>query len=82
MGAAVMNAKHTEGTEIQIACASMRDAGAVLLQHAQEAGVVRDDVEIVDVLRLIHGIVLANEQSPDAQRVEGMFNLVIAGIRS
>jgi hypothetical protein len=39
-------------------------------------------VEIVDVLRLIHGIVLANEQAPDAERVEGMFNLVIAGIRT
>ena len=27
MGAAVMNAKHTEGTEIQIACVDMRDGG-------------------------------------------------------
>lgn len=82
MGAAVMNAKHTEGTEIQIACVSMREAGAVLLRHAQEAGVVRDDVDIVDVLRLIHGIVLANEQAPDPRRVESMFDLVIAGIRT
>ncbi|HEY5092522.1 MAG TPA: helix-turn-helix domain-containing protein [Acidimicrobiales bacterium] len=82
MGAAVMNAKHTEGTEIQIACASMRDAGVVLLQHAQAAGEVRADVELIDVLRLMHGIVLANEQAPDARRVEGMFDLVIAGIRT
>ncbi len=82
MGAAVMNAKHTEGTEIQIACASMRDAGAVLLRQAQEAGVVRADVDLIDVLRLIHGIVLANEQTPDARRVEAMFDLVIAGIRA
>ena len=65
MGAAVMNAKHTEGTEIQVACVEMREAGAVLLRRAQEAGEVRPDVEMVDVLRLMHGIVFANEQAPD-----------------
>jgi AcrR family transcriptional regulator len=82
MGAAVMNAKHTEGTDIQIACADMREAGAVLLRRAQEAGEVRADVEMVDVLRLMHGIVLANEQAPDQSRVNRMFDVVIAGIRT
>jgi AcrR family transcriptional regulator len=82
MGAAVMNAKHTEGTEIQIACVDMREAGAVLLRRAQEAGDVRPDVEIVDLLRLMHGIVIANEQAPDQSRVEPMFDVVIAGIRT
>ena len=38
MGAAVMNAKHTEGTEIQIACVDMRMAGAVLLRRARTPG--------------------------------------------
>jgi AcrR family transcriptional regulator len=82
MGAAVMNAKHTEGTEIQIACVNMREAGAVLLNRAQEAGEVRADVEIVDVLRLMHGIVIANEQAPGQSRINPMFDLVIAGIRA
>jgi AcrR family transcriptional regulator len=82
MGAAVMNAKHTEGTEIQIACVDMREAGAVLLRHAQEAGEVRPDVDIIDLIRLTHGIVIANEQAPDQSRVNPMFDVVIAGIRS
>jgi len=82
MGAAVMNAKHTEGTEIQIACVDMREAGAVLLRRAQDAGEVRLDVEIVDLLRLMHGIVIANEQTPDQSRVDPMFDVVIAGIRT
>jgi AcrR family transcriptional regulator len=82
MGAAVMNAKHTEGTEIQIACVDMREAGAVLLRHAQEHGEVRPDVQIVDLLRLMHGIVIANEQAPDQSRVNPMFDVVIAGIRT
>jgi AcrR family transcriptional regulator len=82
MGAAVMNAKHTEGTEIQIACVDMREAGGVLLRRAQDAGEVRLDVEIIDLLRLMHGIVIANEQAPDQSRVNPMFDLVIAGIRA
>jgi AcrR family transcriptional regulator len=82
MGAAVMNAKHTEGTEIQIACVTMREAGEVLLRRAQDAGDVRPDVEIVDVIRLMHGIVIANEQAPDQSRVNPMFDVVIAGIRT
>jgi AcrR family transcriptional regulator len=82
MGAAVMNAKHTEGSEIQLACAGMREAGAVLLSQAQAAGTVRDEVELADVLRLIHGVVLANQQVPDPERAGRMFDLVMAGIRA
>jgi hypothetical protein len=39
-------------------------------------------VEIVDLLRLMHGIVIANEQAPDQSRVNPMFDVVIAGIRT
>ncbi len=81
MGAAVMNAKHTEGSPIQTACLGMRDAGAVLLRRAQDDGLVREDIDMIDLLRLTHGIVLASEQARDNQRVDSMFELVIAGIR-
>jgi AcrR family transcriptional regulator len=82
MGAAVMNAKHVEGTEIQLTCGAMREASAVLLQRAIEAGQVRPSVEIGDLLRLMHGIVLADQNAPDAKRQSGMFDVVIAGIRA
>ena len=82
MGAVVMNAKHTEGSAIQLACVAMREAGATLLLRAQAAGEVRPGVDMVDVLRLVHGVVLANEQSPDPEGVARMFDLVIAGIRA
>jgi AcrR family transcriptional regulator len=81
MGAAVMNAKHTDGSQIQLACAGMREAGTVLLERAQAAGQVGVNVQMSDVLRLIHGVVLANEQLPDPERAERMFALVIAGLR-
>jgi AcrR family transcriptional regulator len=82
MGAAVMNAKHTEGSDIQLACVAMREAGAQLLARAQAAGEVRAGVEMGDVLRLIHGVVLANDQAPDPERTTRAFDLVIAGIRT
>jgi AcrR family transcriptional regulator len=80
MGAAVMNAKHTEGSEIQLACIAMRESGDVLLRHAQDAGAVRPAVDLLDVLRLIHAIAIANEQAPDSDQVQRMFDLLIAGI--
>ncbi|HEY5272740.1 MAG TPA: helix-turn-helix domain-containing protein [Acidimicrobiales bacterium] len=80
MGSAVMNAKHTEGSEINSACVAMRESGDVLLKRAQAAGVVREEVNLLDVLRLIHAIVIANEQSPDPDQVQRMLDLVIAGM--
>jgi hypothetical protein len=77
-----MNAKHVEGSEIQLACLAMREAGAVLLRSAQDAGAVRPEVELPVVLRLIHAIVIANEQASDPDQIELMFDLVIAGIRT
>ncbi len=43
---------------------AMHDTAERLLKHAQETGVLRRDVTSQDVLRLVHGIVLATEQSP------------------
>jgi AcrR family transcriptional regulator len=82
MGAAVMNAKHTEGSDIHVACVSMREAGEVLLRRAQESGEVKPDIDLIDVLRLMGGIVMANENAPDPQRVDRMFDVVISGIKS
>jgi AcrR family transcriptional regulator len=63
MGAAVMAAKQVEGSELQLACVNMREAGT-------------------DILRLVHGIVMANAQAPDPERAGRMLDLVVAGIRA
>ncbi len=81
MGAAVLAAKQIEGSELQTACAAMRDAGAELLRRAQAAGAVRPDVEMTDLVRLVHGIVMADALAPDPARSARMFDVVIAGIR-
>lgn len=81
MGASVMAAKHVEGSPLQIAYLAMRNAGDVLLHRAQHAGDVDPAVEMIDVLRLVYGIVMACEAVTDPVRSERMFNVVIAGIR-
>jgi AcrR family transcriptional regulator len=81
MGAAVMNMRHADGSPVQRTHAAMHEAGTVLLRRAQATGEVRADVELHRVLRLILGILLANEDAPDPDGVEPMFDIVIAGIR-
>jgi AcrR family transcriptional regulator len=83
MGAAVMSAKHREGSEIQCACRDMRVAGDVLMRRAQAVGEVRPEVQLVDVLRMLHGIVMVEGSSPDdPERGQRMFDLVLAGLRT
>jgi AcrR family transcriptional regulator len=58
---------------------TLRGAMGRLLDRAREAGAVRDDVSATDVLRLVHGISVASESSPDeATRLLG---IVLDGLR-
>jgi hypothetical protein len=83
MGAAVLSAKHQDGSPLQRAYREMRDAGDVLMRQAQAAGVVRADVALGDVLRMMHGIVIVEHgQSDDPERRRRMFDLVLAGLRA
>jgi AcrR family transcriptional regulator len=82
MGAAVMAAKHVAGTRIYTANRAMLEAGNVLLLRAQAAGHIRTDVHLVDVIRLVYGIVMVNEHASDPDGANRMLDLVIAGIRT
>lgn len=82
LGAAVMNTRHQEGSTVQRTHAAMHDAGGVLLQRAQDAGQVRPDIDLARVLRLILGILLANEEAPDPQGTLPMLAIVIQGMSS
>lgn len=82
MGAAVMAAKHVPGTSIYDANKSMHEAGEVLVLRARDAGQIRTDVHILDVIRLVYGIALVNEHASDPDGANRMLDLVIAGIRT
>jgi AcrR family transcriptional regulator len=61
--------------------AQMHAVGGELLARAQEAGAVRREIEITDLLRLTHSIALMVEPGPEgAARAERLFAVMIAGL--
>jgi AcrR family transcriptional regulator len=81
MGATVMNTRHEEGSPIQQRHAAMHEAGGALLRRAQASGQIRADVELARILRLVLGILLANDDAPDPDGTLPMFEILIDGIR-
>src|SRR5215470_20289623 len=59
---------------------AMRDAMDRLLTYAQQAGVLRDDLKPQEMLRLVHGIVIATEQSPED--TDRLLTLMFDGLRA
>jgi AcrR family transcriptional regulator len=58
----------------------MRDAAGRLVRNAQQAGVLRPDVTERDLLRLVHGIAVATEQSPED--TDRLMTFMLDGLRS
>jgi AcrR family transcriptional regulator len=62
--------------------AQMHGIGGELLARAQEAGAVRRDIEITDLLRLTHSIALMVEPGPEgATRAERLFEVMVVGLK-
>jgi AcrR family transcriptional regulator len=72
------------GSDLAASCkAQVRAAGAALLARAQQAGAIRPDVDIVDLMRFVHGIAMATEQASEGtDRAERLLALMMDGIRS
>ena len=72
------------GSETAAACkAQMREAGAALLARAQQAGAVRSDAEIGDVMRFVHAIALATDQASEgADRAERLLSFMLDGLKA
>ncbi|MEV4532935.1 TetR/AcrR family transcriptional regulator [Asanoa sp. NPDC049518] len=68
------------GSPAMLDCkALVRDTISELLVRAQEVGAVRKDVEPDDVLRLVHGVVLATESAPEM--ADRLLGFVLDGLR-
>lgn len=62
--------------------AKMHAIGGELLARAQEAGAVRRDIEITDLLRLVHSIALMVEPGAEGTaRAERVFEVMVAGLK-
>ena len=60
----------------------MHEVGSELLARAQEAGAVRRDIEVTDLLRLVHSIALMVEPGAEgAARAERVFEVMVAGLK-
>jgi AcrR family transcriptional regulator len=69
-------------SELFSSCGQMlRESTTSLLVRAQEAGQARPDVRGPDVLRLVHGLMLACDSTPgDPEQVTRMLSMVVAGL--
>jgi AcrR family transcriptional regulator len=62
--------------------AMMHGVGGELLARAHEAGAVRRDIEITDLLRLVHSIALMVEPGAEGTaRAERVFEVMVAGLK-
>jgi AcrR family transcriptional regulator len=83
LAAALMSGPGDERPEVFAAGKqAMREAGTALVRHAQEAGEVRGDVDVADLLKLGHAIALAAEHAPDGpDQADRLLALVMDGLR-
>jgi len=59
---------------------TMRQTTERLLANAQEAGVIRTDVDATDVMRLVHGVTVSTEKAPE--RSDMLLSVMLDGLRA
>ena len=59
---------------------TMRQTTERLLANAQDAGVIRTDVDATDVMRLVHGVTVSTEKAPE--RSEMLLSIMLDGLRA
>ncbi|WP_433256447.1 TetR/AcrR family transcriptional regulator [Streptosporangium sp. CA-135522] len=80
--ASVMAAVHDEESWLHESCAAMRAGGARLLTRAQEAGAVRSDVTMEELLALVAGISWVSERIPaQADLADRLLSLTMEGVQ-
>ena len=58
------------------------DAADLLLKRAQHAGVVREDADARDLIRLVHAVNLATQRAPaDPGQTDRLLGLILDGLR-
>ncbi|WP_443062053.1 TetR/AcrR family transcriptional regulator [Streptomyces sp. NBC_00490] len=79
---ALMSVSHDDTSALARCSDPIREAGSALLTRAQEAGTVREDVVIGDLLQLTHAIALAAEEmSSDPDLADRLLMLTLTGLK-
>ncbi|MDQ8704147.1 helix-turn-helix domain-containing protein [Streptomyces sp. LHD-70] len=80
---ALMSVSQDDSSALARCSAPMRGAGGALLVRAQEAGSVRSDITIGDLLQLTNAIALAAEETPgDPELADRLLMLTLRGLKS
>jgi AcrR family transcriptional regulator len=81
--AAALLATQDKTSELFVSChKAIHAAGGRLLHEAKNAGAVRPDVTLSEILKLVNGIGMSTEQLPDrADVAERLLSIVLDGLR-
>src|SRR5256884_1670685 len=77
---ALIEAIGIESELISSCWVTMRQTTERLLANAQEAGVIRTDVDATDVMRLVHGVTVSTEKAPE--RSDMLLSVMLDGLRA
>jgi AcrR family transcriptional regulator len=77
---ALIEAIGIESELISSCWVTMRQTTERLLANAQEAGVIRPDVDATDVMRLVHGVAVSTEKAPE--RSDMLLSVMLDGLRA
>jgi AcrR family transcriptional regulator len=80
LASALIAAKGRDSEVISTCSQIMRSTAERLLQRAQDAGVVRADLTVVDVMMLVHGVVVATERTPE--QADRLLSITLDGLRA
>jgi AcrR family transcriptional regulator len=69
-------------TQLCAGCEAISETGAALLARAQEAGQIRSDAEIKEVILSAHAAAWIAEQTKDPSAVDRMLGILFDGLRS
>ncbi|MEV0175124.1 helix-turn-helix domain-containing protein [Streptomyces sp. NPDC050803] len=79
---ALMSVSYDDTSALARCSDPIREAAGALLTRAQEAGAVREDVAIGDLLQLTHAIALAAEETPgDPGVADRLLMLTLTGLK-
>jgi AcrR family transcriptional regulator len=63
----------------QVCKLNVRDAGELLLDKAKQAGTVRPELDLMDILRLVGGITMGRDTDPE--QADRLLDIVLAGLK-
>ncbi len=77
---ALIEAVGKESELISSCWVAMRQTTERLLASAQQAGVIRTDVDATDVMRLVHGVAVSTERAPE--RNDMLLSVMLDGLKA